>query len=239
VDRADTFGLAQLYQLRGRVGRGAQRAYAYFFRHTKKLPTLEGQQRLDTIAENTELGAGFSVAMRDLEIRGTGDILGPLPETRLTTEMDNGILINVDLPIQISIPSDYVPEKSMRLRLYRRLANAQSISEIKDLEDEFCDRFGGLPQLVQNLFFQLKVKILAERAGLASITSENGQLVLRYPEGKMPHQFIDLNPAISIGKTALWLLHKNHPNWAELLYDTLESLCKQNMPEIPLSKTDF
>lgn len=260
VDRADTFGLAQLYQLRGRVGRGAQRAYAYFFRHTKKLPTLEGQQRLDTIAENTELGAGFSVAMRDLEIRGTGDILGtrqhghiaaigfhlytrllaqavkrlrkespiPLPETRLTAEMDNGILINVDLPIQISIPSDYVPEKSMRLRLYRRLANAQSISEIKDLEDEFGDRFGGLPQLVQNLFFQLKVKILAERAGLASITSENGQLVLRYPEGKMPHQFIDLNPAIRIGKTALWLSHKNHPDWAELLYNTLESLCKQN-----------
>jgi transcription-repair coupling factor (superfamily II helicase) len=76
VDRADTFGLAQLYQLRGRVGRGAQRAYAYFFRHKRKPPTEEGRQRLDTIAENTQLGAGFSIAMRDLEIRGTGDILG-------------------------------------------------------------------------------------------------------------------------------------------------------------------
>ena len=76
VDRADTFGLAQLYQLRGRVGRGAQRAYAYFFRHNRKPPTLEGRQRLETIAENTQLGAGFSIAMRDLEIRGAGDILG-------------------------------------------------------------------------------------------------------------------------------------------------------------------
>jgi len=76
VDRADTFGLAQLYQLRGRVGRGAQRAYAYFFRHNRKAPSLEGRQRLETIAENTQLGAGFSIAMRDLEIRGTGDILG-------------------------------------------------------------------------------------------------------------------------------------------------------------------
>jgi len=76
VDRADTFGLAQLYQLRGRVGRGAQRAYAYFFRHPRKPPTPDGRERLDTIAENTQLGAGFSVAMRDLEIRGAGDILG-------------------------------------------------------------------------------------------------------------------------------------------------------------------
>jgi len=70
VDRGDTFGLAQLYQLRGRVGRGAQRAYAYFFRHRRKAPTLEGQERLEIIAENTQLGAGYSIAMRDLEMRG-------------------------------------------------------------------------------------------------------------------------------------------------------------------------
>ena len=76
VDRADTFGLAQLYQLRGRVGRGATRAYAYFFRHRKVQPTLEAQQRLDVIAENTELGSGYSIAMRDLEIRGAGELLG-------------------------------------------------------------------------------------------------------------------------------------------------------------------
>ncbi len=76
VDRADTFGLAQLYQLRGRVGRGAMRAYAYFFRHNKMAPTQDGQQRLEVIAENTQLGAGYSIAMRDLEIRGAGDLLG-------------------------------------------------------------------------------------------------------------------------------------------------------------------
>jgi transcription-repair coupling factor (superfamily II helicase) len=76
VDRADTFGLAQLYQLRGRVGRGAARAYSYFFRHGKLSPTQDGQQRLEVIAENTQLGAGYSIAMRDLEIRGAGDLLG-------------------------------------------------------------------------------------------------------------------------------------------------------------------
>ena len=76
VDRGDTFGLAQLYQLRGRVGRGAQRAYAYFFRHRKRPPTPEGQERLEVIAENTQLGAGYSIAMRDLEMRGAGELLG-------------------------------------------------------------------------------------------------------------------------------------------------------------------
>jgi transcription-repair coupling factor (superfamily II helicase) len=76
LDRADTFGLAQLYQLRGRVGRGAARAYAYFFRHRKISPTIDGQQRLEVIAENTQLGAGYSIAMRDLEIRGAGELLG-------------------------------------------------------------------------------------------------------------------------------------------------------------------
>ena len=76
VDRGDTFGLAQLYQLRGRVGRGAQRAYAYFFRHKRKPPTVEGQERLEVIAENTQLGSGYSIAMRDLEMRGAGELLG-------------------------------------------------------------------------------------------------------------------------------------------------------------------
>ena len=76
VDRGDTFGLAQLYQLRGRVGRGAQRAYAYFFRHSRRFPTLEGQMRLDVIAENSQLGSGYSIAMRDLEMRGAGELLG-------------------------------------------------------------------------------------------------------------------------------------------------------------------
>jgi len=76
VDRGDAFGLAQLYQLRGRVGRGAQRAYAYFFRHNRIAPTPEGQERLEVIAENTQLGAGYSIAMRDLEMRGAGEILG-------------------------------------------------------------------------------------------------------------------------------------------------------------------
>ncbi len=188
VDRADTFGLAQLYQLRGRVGRGAVRAYAYFFRHRKISPTLEAQQRLEVIAENTELGAGYSIAMRDLEIRGAGELLGTRQHghiqavgfhlyTRLladavrqlrrgkstirTTEKAEGeaagartfgegallgltqpfsMPVNVELPLAVGIPADYIADQELRLRLYRRLADMRNEIEIEALETEFRDR---------------------------------------------------------------------------------------------------
>ena len=188
VDRADTFGLAQLYQLRGRVGRGAARAYAYFFRHRKLSPTLDGQQRLEVIAENTELGAGYSIAMRDLEIRGAGELLGTRQHghiqavgfhlyTRLLADAvrqirriegaklkDRGVPpplssnirlssfnqpvsmpVNVDLPLAIGIPADYISDQDLRLRLYRRSADLRDESEIDALANEFNDRFGPHP----------------------------------------------------------------------------------------------
>jgi hypothetical protein len=224
VDRADTFGLAQLYQLRGRVGRGAARAYSYFFRHRKLSPTQEGQQRLEVIAENTQLGAGYSIAMRDLEIRGAGDLLGTRQSghiqavgfhlyTRLLADAvrqirriemarDNGEVkdekrkievsltslsqpismpVNVDLPLAVSIPADYIADQDLRLRLYRRIADLRDETEIDALASEFRDRFGQLPEMVQNLFYQMRVKLLAENAGLSGISWESGQIVLRYP----------------------------------------------------------
>jgi transcription-repair coupling factor (superfamily II helicase) len=256
VDRADTFGLAQLYQLRGRVGRGAQRAYAYFYRHNRITPTVDGRQRLETIAENTQLGAGFSIAMRDLEIRGTGDILGtrqhghiasvgfhlytrlladsvrrlrsrgelpagPLPPA-LSIEM--GSPVNVDLPLAVSIPADYVADKSMRLRLYRRLASILSMVELDALVEEFNDRFGMPPEQVSNLLFQLKVKLLAEKAGLASVSAENGQLVLRFPDGTVPDTLPDLSSTVRIGKTALWMPYGSLPDWQDTLAEVLKKL---------------
>jgi transcription-repair coupling factor (superfamily II helicase) len=226
IDRADAFGLAQLYQLRGRVGRAAQRAYAYFFRHANNNPSEEGRQRLETIAENTQHGAGFSVAMRDLEIRGAGDLLGMRQHgliaavgfhlyTRLLTKAVDQMrkhgtlatdsaatqivlyhpIISVDLPLEVGIPADYVPDKSMRLRLYRRLADLHDLTEIDALEEEFSDRFGKAPEQVLNLLFQLKVKVLAETAGLISISGESGRLTLRFPTplaNEEPRQFPNL-----------------------------------------------
>jgi transcription-repair coupling factor (superfamily II helicase) len=256
VDRADTFGLAQLYQLRGRVGRGAQRAYAYFLRHKRRQPSHEGRQRLETIAENTQLGAGFSIAMRDMEIRGAGDILGTRQHghiaavgfhlyTRLLADAVKrqrgdreapapiAILegprpiVSVDLPLAINIPAAYIPDKSMRLKLYRRLANLRSMAEVDDLEEEFTDRFGDPPAPVRNLFYQLKVKILAENIGLISVSGTNGQLVLRFPptpEGGPRRSYPPLDPQVRTSKDALWLPQNSLPNWEEYLIDVLQDL---------------
>jgi transcription-repair coupling factor (superfamily II helicase) len=268
VDRADTFGLAQLYQLRGRVGRGAVRAYSYFFRHKKFSPTIEGQQRLEVIAENTQLGAGYSIAMRDLEIRGAGDLLGTRQHghiqavgfhlyTRLLADAvrqirrieatrDSGekkvesgkveislssltqpisMPVNVDLPLAVGIPADYIPDQDLRLRLYRRIADLRDESEVDALSSEFKDRFGPLPEMVKNLFYQMQVKLLAEKAGLSAISWESGQIVLKYPpsvEEKAGERLADLGPGIRGGKSAYWCSFGE--KWEQPLLDVLERL---------------
>jgi transcription-repair coupling factor (superfamily II helicase) len=269
VDRADTFGLAQLYQLRGRVGRGAQRAYAYFFRHNKINPTHEGRQRLETIAENTQLGAGFSIAMRDLEIRGAGEILGtrqsgyiadvgfhlytrlladavrrlqkaenaPRPTERslhpALQDTHLALPVNVDLPLPVGLPVSYIPEQETRLRLYRRIADIRTLAEVDALADEFADRFGTPPEDARNLLYQVRLKLLAEMAGLSSITSESGQIVLRYPplpEG-MPERNYGAIPDLSDlgvrrGKNALWMpvLAGSEMGWQARLAQVLERI---------------
>ena len=265
VDRADTFGLAQLYQLRGRVGRGAARAYSYFFRHNKMTPTQEGQQRLEVIAENTQLGAGYSIAMRDLEIRGAGDLLGTrqsghiqavgfhlytrlladavrnlrLAGSKLQVDMHDdepanfqalnlqpmSMPVNVDLPLAVGIPADYIADQDLRLRLYRRIADLRDESEIDALASEFRDRFGQLPVSTQNLFYQMRVKLRAEKAGLAAITWENGQIVLRYPvveDENYGKRLADLGPGIRGGKSAYWCSFGE--NWQIRLLESLAVL---------------
>lgn len=255
VDRADTFGLSQLYQLRGRVGRGAQRAYAYFFKHPTKGTTDVSRLRLETLAENTQLGAGFSIAMRDLEIRGAGDFLGTRQHgfiaaiglnlyTRLLSQAvseikDSGKIsvdlintslithhpfINVDLPFSANIPTEYVPEKLMRLRLYRRLADIHELKEVEAIREEFIDRFGQFPITVNNLFYQIKVKILSEKIGLSAISGENNQIVLKFPA--LPKGYIynypQLDRSIISGKNTLRFSIKNNETWQPFLISILE-----------------
>jgi transcription-repair coupling factor (superfamily II helicase) len=264
VDRADTFGLAQLYQLRGRVGRGAARAYSYFFRHNKLSPTIEGQQRLEVIAENTQLGAGYSIAMRDLEIRGAGELLGTRQHghiqavgfhlyTRLLADavrrlrtakgqipkangqdsnlrstafdLPMAMPVNVDLPLAVGIPADYIADQDLRLRLYRRIADLRDETEIDALSSEFNDRFGPLPDMVENLFYQMRVKLRAEKAGLSAINWESGQIVLRYPpsaDGREGQRLPDLGPGIRGGKSAYWCSFGE--DWEEQLLVVLERL---------------
>lgn len=257
VDRGDTFGLAQLYQLRGRVGRASQRAYAYFFKHRKKPPTSEGQERLETIAENTQLGAGYSIAMRDLEMRGAGEMLGTRQSgyiasvgfhlyTRMLSEavrelrktMPNTkdveklfgitgayIPVSVDLPLAVGLPAEYIQDNTLRLQLYRRMAAISSESELDELSEEFTDRFGALVEPVQNLLYQIRVKLLGEKAGLTSITIENDQLVLRYPalpEGVPSRELISPDARLRAGKNAYWMrVDLSDEVWREDLVDVL------------------
>ena len=212
IDRADRMGLAQLYQLRGRVGRGAVQAYAYLLtpRHYELNP--EARKRLEAIAEASELGAGFRIAMRDLEIRGAGELLGAKQHghiaavgfdlyTRLLAQaiseikgespydvigddtaaylnpLSDGIQLN--LPIPAYVPEYYLPEEKLRFRLYRRMAGITTLDVISDMVKELEDRFGEMPEPVANLLYQLKLKILAAEAGVKSITTEIGQIIVR------------------------------------------------------------
>jgi transcription-repair coupling factor (superfamily II helicase) len=261
VDRADTFGLAQLYQLRGRVGRGAQRAYAYLFRHRVKAPTPEGQERLEVLAENTELGSGYAIAMRDLEMRGAGEMLGTRqsgyiasvgfhlytrllaqsvkqfrmamgvsePEEASILDASLNIPTSVNLPLSIGIPSSYISDQSLRLKLYRRLADIKDEASLASIEMEFEDRFGPLPEQVQNLVYQIKVKLMAALAGLASVGFEGRQLVLHYPplpEGIGSRNLPELGKGIIAGKNAyrIYFTNPEEEPWQRMLVSVLNKI---------------
>jgi len=209
------------------------------------------------------LGAGFSIAMRDLEIRGTGDILGtrqhgniaavgfhlytrlladavrqirvdrqpgaqiPQPSKALPLTQELRSPVNIELPLHLGIPSSYVPDRETRLRLYRRLADLASFPEIDALHAEFTDRFGPIPQPVQNLFYQLRVRLLAEKAGLSAVTAESGQIVLRYPplpEDAEPRLIPDVSPEGRPGKNSIWMSLAGQAEWQEKLMRILHRL---------------
>ena len=251
VDRADTFGLAQLYQLRGRVGRGAARAYAYFFRHARFRPSEEALERLETIAEHTQLGSGYSIAMRDLEMRGAGDLLGTRQHgqiaaigfhlyTRLLAQAvrrlkaKTGVAeppaaseapaVSIELPLPSAIPSDYVPDRELRLQLYRRLAEVRTSNDLQAVALELGDRFGPLPPEVQNLLYQLRLKILAARAGVEAISAENGQVFLLFLESHAEREVPDLGPDVRRSKRGLWLVRAERPEWRDRLLEVLAAL---------------
>ncbi|MBM3957150.1 MAG: hypothetical protein FJ313_03770 [Gemmatimonadetes bacterium] len=213
VDRADMFGLSQLYQLRGRIGRGSNRAYAYFLVPRGKQLTEAAEQRLNTILAATELGAGFQIAMRDLEIRGAGNILGAEQSghiaaigfelyTRLlrqavaeyrtrrgdgaqTPEPPEFSTVRVDLGLDTRIPDWYVEDLTERLSIYRRLAQLTDPEATDAFADELRDRFGPVPKPVTLLLKAVRARILAERCNADSVTAgaERAVLALKEPTG--------------------------------------------------------
>jgi len=195
VDRADMFGLSQLYQLRGRIGRGTNRAYAYLMVPRAKQLTEQAEQRLNTILAATELGAGFQIALRDLEIRGIGNLLGSEQSGQISAigfdlytkllseavrqlkELEGGqdaitpslpefSTVRVDIGIDARIPDSYIEDLAQRLSIYQRLARINSDTELDDLDEEIRDRFGPMPTHVKLLMKTSRMRILA---GLAEI----------------------------------------------------------------------
>ena len=251
VNQADKFGLAQLYQLRGRVGRGINQAYAYFLFDKGKQLTPHARKRLRTILEATELGAGFGIAMKDLEIRGAGNLLGvkqsghiaevgfdlycqlladaveelkakQLGETR---KNEARFTPSISLPLTVYIPEDYVPNLNTRLSLYRRLAKIELTEEIESIARELRDRFGAPPQPVENLLYAVKAKVLATKAEVSSISTDEGQIVIK--PRKISRLSVDkkYDGAIKKGATQLRLDTK-HPaiKWKEALEEILQSM---------------
>jgi transcription-repair coupling factor (superfamily II helicase) len=247
INRADRFGLAQLYQLRGRVGRSSQRGHCYLL-YDKHIPlNYDARRRLEAIMESSEeLGAGFRIAMRDLEIRGAGDLLGARQHghidsvgfdlyTRLLaqsinearakkTRFDRAVQeedaaegdtarpgdtpveagthlmdleapfdvndpltppVLLDVPLETQIPQTYIEEESLRLQMYRRIAGMTHLESIDEMRQEMLDRFGAdpetnsVPEEVENLFYLIRIKILALRAGVQNIGRELDQIVIR------------------------------------------------------------
>jgi len=235
VERADRFGLAQLYQLRGRIGRGTRRGYAYFF-HKRRM-TEEASQRLSALRDTTNRGGGFTVALRDLEIRGAGELLGHKQHghvaavgftlyTRMLSRAVSHLKaaragepippepigsITIELPLPVGLSADYVPDDKLRLQLYRRLAELASEEEIAQLSEELQDRFGPLPPMAQNLIYQLRLKLLARDARIPAIAVESGQIVLRPPwlKDADPSRITELRRAIQdrarVGRREIWL----------------------------------
>ena len=190
VDRADTFGLSQLHQLRGRVGRSRERGYAYFLYAPDRPLSENANDRLATIAAHTDLGSGMAVAMKDLEIRGAGNLLGgeqsghiadvgfdlyvrlvseAVEEVKTGSEAAVDEVIKVELPVDAHLPHDYVPEERLRLEAYRRLANARTQADVLGVVEELADRYGSLPTPVETLVSIASLRVALQAVGVTEV----------------------------------------------------------------------
>ena len=295
IDDATNYGLAQLYQLRGRVGRSTQRAYAYLLYHSGKRITGEAQQRLQAIQEATELGAGFRIAMRDLEIRGAGNLLGPeqsgniaavgfdlytqllsqavnarkqaangdgqqhddrrerrgkrvqateelrrataLTTTRAVAVIPDGApsapitpipLVALDLPLTAFLPTEYIADDTLRLRVYQKLAGATSAQELRILRAELRDRFGPPPEAAEHLLTWLELKALALRAGVPAIATGEDEITIRLPEdiGRAREDLLKLmDEVVRIGPQFIRINRRAAgATWVDRLREALEIL---------------
>jgi transcription-repair coupling factor (superfamily II helicase) len=216
VERSDRFGLAQLYQLRGRVGRSGRRAYAYFLYDPRRSLTERADKRLDVISGLHELGQGFKIALRDLEIRGAGNLLGTEQHGAIAAvgfemylQMLQGAVakmragseetavsdvlstteMNLDLPLDHFIPRSYIRDEKLRLGAYRQLAGTEDEQELEAVLRSLEDRYGPGPTQLDNLAYSLRIKLRGQRLGLRAVVGEGHDLVVRVD----PERYMDVD----------------------------------------------
>jgi transcription-repair coupling factor (superfamily II helicase) len=198
INRADKLGLAQMYQLRGRVGRSKEKAYAYLLVPALSQMGTDARKRLEALQEVSELGSGLKLAMHDLEIRGAGTLLGDAQSGHIAAvgfdmylqileqavrelkgeEVKEEIDPEIDLPVPAFFPQDYIEDINQRLVFYRRIASAKSEIEVHEIGEELRDRFGSLPPAADNLFQVMNLKLLLKQAGVQRISAEKEKVVL-------------------------------------------------------------
>ncbi len=200
VERSDTFGLSQLYQIRGRVGRSRERAYAYLLYPSAGALTPEAADRLSALSDYTELGAGFKVAMRDLELRGAGNLLGDEQSGHVAAlgfelymqMLDEAVQamasdddedhvaepVRLDVNVDAYVPADYIPYEQAKIEVHRRIAGAREVAELAELRHELDDRFGELPEPLENLITLQQARIKLGEAGAQAVTFRQGRLAV-------------------------------------------------------------
>ena len=255
VERSDRFGLAQLYQLRGRVGRSGRRAYAYFLYDPRRSLTEQADKRLDVISGLHELGQGFKIALRDLEIRGAGNLLGTEQhgaiaavgfemylqmlqsavnklragsEDTAVTDVLSTAEMNLDLPLDHFIPRSYIRDEKLRLGAYRQLAGAENEEELDSMLRSLKDRYGTAPAQLDNLAYSLRVKLRGQRMGLRGVIAEGHDIVIRVD----PERLLDVEELarrmagrIALGPNRIKMRRKGE-GWQDDLLTLLDEMAE-------------
>jgi transcription-repair coupling factor (superfamily II helicase) len=241
VERADHFGLAQLYQIRGRVGRSRERAYAYLLYPSAAALTPDAAQRLSALSDYTELGAGFKVAMRDLELRGAGNLLGDEQSGHVAAlgfelymqMLDEAVAelggeevgaederepVRLDVNVDAYVPADYVPYEQAKIDVHRRIAGAREVAELHELRAELEDRFGPLPPPLENLLLLQQARIKLGEAGARAVSFRGGRLAVT---------------PIELDSRRAKRIREEIP---EALYESGKSQLSMRVPEDPLAR---
>ncbi|MFA9272933.1 MAG: TRCF domain-containing protein [Baekduiaceae bacterium] len=236
VERADMFGLSQLYQIRGRVGRSKERAYAYLLYPAAAALTEEATKRLSALSDYTELGAGFKIAMRDLELRGAGNLLGDeqsghvaalgfelymsmLEEAVEAASEDEGEdtfePVRLDVSVDAYIPADYIPYEQAKIDVHRRIAGAREVAALGMLADELADRFGEVPEPLSNLIALQTARVKMGQAGARNVSFRGGLLTVTPIEldADQTAQLKDRNPGVKMepGRSQVSFRVSNEP----------------------------